>query len=120
MVDQLTEIEYSRPTSSHEILPFRVLADGIVRRPLLYGRDLLQPLHQMLVVDHVLRLGGRRVGRVGLPVPAHGAQDAAAAAAACPLDEWLLQLLVVMEAAACGRRNVDISQFWLASSSQAL
>ena len=74
----------------------------------------------MLVVDHVLRLGGRRVGRVGLPVPAHGAQDAAAAAAACPLDEWLLQLLVVMEAAACGRRNVDISQFWQASFSQAL
>ena len=117
-----------RPTScattSPAILPFGILADGIVRRPLLYGRDLLQPLHQMLVVDHVLRLrlrGRRRRRRVGpgrvvrmrLPVPA---QDAAAAASTCPFDEWLLQLLVVMEAAACARRHVDISQLWLANS----
>ena len=56
-------------------LPFRIL-DGIVRRPLLYGRDLLQPLHQMLIVDHVLRL--RRVGHVVRVLPANPANGGAA------------------------------------------
>ena len=70
-------------------LPFRIL-DGIVRRPLLYGRDLLQPLHQMLIVDHVLRLR-RRVRHVVRVLPAtptnggatHG--NAAAASSTRPI-----------------------------------
>ena len=56
-------------------LPFRIL-DGIVRRPLLYGRDLLQPLHQMLIVDHVLRLR-RRVRHVVRVLPANPANGGA-------------------------------------------
>ena len=67
----------TRDKNPVRFLPFRIL-DGIVRRPLLNGRDLLQPLHQMLIVDHVLRL--RRVHVVRVPPAAHGALSHAAAA----------------------------------------